>query len=196
MAQQKVVDLVVQHGAIHIVQHGGVEPSAPVRSKSDAPAASLVALGGAAAAGLGALTLALVPMLGLWPASLLLSMGAFLVVLGLARRHRVTPAPEPAAPRVDPQVLAERCRRVRAILRGGSGAYTFERLVQQSRWTKAAMLSTLLHMKERGEIVEDLNLDSGEWIYSLTDAIDGPSSATSPMLEERKALEGDKEGQG
>ena len=199
MAQQKVVDLVVQHGTVQIVQHG--EPgSLQIRgdagefglAKISTPWTALVA-SGAALAGLGAITLGMFPfsLVGLVLTNLLFSAGAAFVVLGLIKRWSTGSPPAPAQPaaRVDPRVLAERRRRVRAILQRGDGAYTFERLVRESKWTQAAMLSTLLHMKEQGEIVEDLNLDTGEWVYTLADGSEAAAAVTSPMLEERRARE-------
>lgn len=205
MAQQKVVDLVVQQGTVQIVQHG--DPgSLQVRGSSalnpariTTPWQTLLA-SGAALTALGAVTLGMFPfsLVGLVLTNLLFSAGAAFVVLGLIKRWSAGSRPAPVQPvaRVDPRVLAERCRRVRAILRGGTGAYTFERLVRESKWTQAAMLSTLIHMKEQGEIVEDLNLDTGEWVYTLADGSEAPTAATSPMLEERRALEEHAEGQG
>jgi len=68
-------------------------------------------------------------------------------------------------------------------------------LVKESRWTQAAMLSTLLHMKDRGEVVEDLNLDTGEWVYSLADEPNAGGGA-SLMLAERTAQASPSERQG
>ena len=197
MAQQKVVDLVVQHGTVQIVQ-GDPGPLAPRTPSALSPARittpwpTLLASGTALTA-LGAVTLGMFPfsLVGLVLTNLLFSAGAAFVVLGLIKRWSASSQQAPAQPalRVDPRVLAERCRRVRAILRRGAGPYTFERLVHESKWTQAAMLSTLLHMKEQGEIVEDLNLDTGEWVYSPADGSEAPTAATSPMLEERRALD-------
>jgi hypothetical protein len=53
-------------------------------------------------------------------------------------------------------------------------------------------------MKERGEIVEDLNLDTGEWVYSLADDVVGAVAGGpgSLMLEERTAQASPPERQG
>jgi hypothetical protein len=208
MAQFKVVDLVVQHGRVQIVRHG--DPPAEVASRvPGGMAASLARIStpwtGLVASGvafvfLGAIALAWSPfsLIGLVMTNLFFSAGACLAVLGLAKRWSAAtrPALAPATPRIDPHVLAERCRRVKAILRRVEGPYTFERLVRESKWTQAAMLSTLLHMKEQGEIIEDLDLDTGQWVYTLADAAEAPSAATSPMLEERQAFESKAEGHG
>jgi hypothetical protein len=192
VAQQKVVDLVIQHGALQIVRRPDAPAVAPADNwlmRSPGTWQGLFVSGGAAIA--AGLVLALVgsAMLTLWVANSLLSAGGFLIVLGALKRlwTRPVPALAPAPEPVDPRLLAERSRRVRAILArvgAASGRYTFERLVQESRWTQAAMLSTLLHMKERGELVEDLDLDTGEWVYSLSEdpVAGGPGSL---MLEER-----------
>lgn len=205
MAQLKVVDLVVQHGRVQIVQHGDLPAEAAPRgpggvaaslAKISTPWTGLVG-SGVAFAFLGALALAWSPfsLVGLVITNLFFSAGACLTVLGLAKRWAAAARPAPALPppRVDPHVLAERCRRVKAILRRVEGPTTFERLVRESKWTQAAMLSTLLHMKEQGEIIEDLDLDTGQWVYTLADGLEAPTTATSPMLEERQSK---AEGQG
>lgn len=200
MAQQKVVDLVIQHGSVQIVQRNADAPLAPAQpgdvhtSLARLPAHwPTLLVGGVALAAFGALGLVLADtFLGLMLANTFVSGGALIAVLGLLKRWSgvVRPAPALPASGIDARVLAERCRRVRGLLHRGVGEYTFERLVRELKWTQAAMLSTLLHMKEQGEIVEDLNLDTGEWVYSLAVGLDAPTPAsTSPMLEERRATE-------
>jgi hypothetical protein len=203
VAQQKVVDLVIQQGALQIVPRPG---PAAVDARPDArewlvrsPGSWQVMVGmGLTLSGAGLLLGVLGPvMLTLWIANSLLSAGAFLVFLGFVKRvlQRQRPDALPAPPPpVDPRLLAERSRRVRSILARATGElYTFERLVRDSKWTQAAMLSTLLHMKERGEIIEDLNLDTGEWVYSLTeDPVAGAPG--SLMLEERTAPTPERDG--
>lgn len=191
MAQLKVVDLVVQHRGGPIVRRdeaGSSRLALPLNpARISAPWTTLL-LSGVALTSLGAVTLGMFPfsLLGLVLTNLLFSAGAAFVVLGLVKRWSMVDAQAAAEPeRIDPRVLAERCRRVRAILGRSGGPWTFERLVAESRWTQAAMLSTLLHMKDRGEIIEDLNLDTGEWVYSPADGSEAPRAATSPMLEER-----------
>jgi hypothetical protein len=203
VAQQKVVDLVIQQGALQIV------PRPAVMARTERPDArdwlvrspgswqGLVGTG-LMMAGSGLLLGILGPvMLTLWIANSLLSAGACLVFLGFVKRvwSRTQPAPAPAPAPVDPRLLAERTRRVRAILARAPSVevYTFERLVHESKWTQAAMLSTLLHMKERGELIEDLNLDTGEWVYSLTeDPVAGAPG--SLMLEERTVQDPERDG--
>ena len=210
MAQHKVVDLVIQHGSVQIVQRNA--PTVPERRGAvdlrgwlvATPGTWLSMIGvGAASAGVGmALSVLGTRVLTLMFANSMLSAGLCLLFLGVLKRvwARQMPGPTPApvpAP-VEAKLLAERARRVRAILARASSAselFTFEQLIKESRWTQAAMLSTLLHMKERGEVVEDLNLDTGEWVYSLAeDAVAvGPGSL---MLEERTAQASPPERQG
>jgi len=203
VAQQKVVDLVIQQGALQIV------PRPAAMSRAERPDArdwlvrspgswqGLVGTG-LMMAGSGLLLGILGPvMLTLWIANSLLSAGACLVFLGFVKRvwSRTQPVLAPAPAPVDPRLLAERTRRVRAILARAPSVevYTFERLVHESKWTQAAMLSTLLHMKERGELIEDLNLDTGEWVYSMTeDPVAGAPG--SLMLEERTAQSPERDG--
>lgn len=210
MAQHKVVDLVIQHGSVQIVQRNA--PAVPERGGAvdlrgwlvATPGTWLGMIGvGAASAGVGmALSVLGTRVLTLMFANSMLSAGLCLLFLGVLKRvwARQTPDPTPApapAP-VDAKLLAERARRVRAILARASSAselFTFEQLIKESRWTQAAMLSTLLHMKERGEVVEDLNLDTGEWVYSLADE-PSVSGGASLMLAERTAQVSPSERQG
>ncbi|MBZ5709862.1 hypothetical protein [Nannocystis pusilla] len=203
MTAQKV-DLVVEHGRVQIVQAGaGVAPQvAPVaiatRTVGSVSTPWNVLLGsGAACMVLGAITLGLFPfsVLGLVLTNLLFSAGAGLAVLGFAKRSSSAGAASPAAlpAHVDPSLIAERSRRVRAILRG-AGPTTFERIKSELKWTQVALVSTLVHMKEQGEVVEDLSLDTGEWVYTLADNQDAVLG--SPTLAERQAQEGEVKGQG
>jgi hypothetical protein len=211
MAQHKVVDLVIQHGSVQIVQRSAPlavqEPHGAMDLRgwlASTPGTWLGMIGvGAASAGVGmALSVLGTRVLTLMFANSMLSAGLCLLLLGLLKRAwaRPTPGPAPAAepPPVDAKLLAERVRRVRVILARASSAselFTFEQLVKESRWTGAAMLSTLMHMKERGEVVEDLNLDTGEWVYSLADEPTA-SGGTSLMLAERTAQATASERQG
>src|SRR5687767_14378152 len=166
MAQHKVVDLVIQRGSVQIVRQVG--PGAPARGgaidrSGDERTNWLVrspgTWGGLATVGVASASAGLVlgmvghRLLTIWFANSLLSAGLCLLFLGLLKRMLTVapvPAPAPAPEAVDPRLLAERVRRVRAILARATSAselYTFERLVHESRWTQAAMLSTLLHMK-------------------------------------------------
>ena len=211
MAQHKVVDLVIQHGSVQIVQRSAPlavqEPHGAMDLRGwlvATPGTWLGMIGiGAASAGMGmALSVLGTRVLTLMFANSMLSAGLCLLLLGVLKRawtrQAPGPTPAPAAPPVDAKLLAERARRVRAILARPSAAselFTFEQLVKESRWTQAAMLSTLLHMKDRGEVVEDLNLDTGEWVYSLADEPNAGGGA-SLMLAERTAQATASERQG
>ncbi len=93
-------------------------------------------------------------------------------------------APEPG-PKTSPVVLAERGRRIVALL-GERGPLTFEAIVAELRWTQAAVLETLVSLKGDGTIEEDLELESGQWIYksSVASAVGTPGSL---MLDDRIA---------
>ena len=205
MSAQKV-DLVVEHGRVQIVQPGvGLVPQAAPAPLSTALATrnvtsvttpwSVLLGSGAACMALGAITLGLFPfsVLGLVLTNLLFSAGAGLAVLAFAKRTSSAGSGPAALPaRVDPSVIAERSRRVRAILRG-TGPTTFERIKSELKWTQVALVSTLVHMKEQGEVVEDLSLDTGEWVYTLAD---NPDAVLAPTLAERQAQVGEVKGQG
>lgn len=126
---------------------------------------------GATLAVLGAVLAAVVPV-GFVGAVLfggMMTFGAGIAFLGARKRTLAADAPRAA---IDPHVTAERTRRVHAVL-SRTGASTFERLLGQLRWTERALVETLLSMKDAGSVIEDLDLDTGEWIYRLqyTDAI-------------------------
>lgn len=206
MAQHKVGDLVIQRGSVQIVHRS---PTTPARAAPELPMWLMRSPGswrGMVSVGLTSTGAGLVlsavghRMLTIWFANSLLSAGLCLLLLGVIKRvmTQAVPVTAPTPEPVDPRLLAERSRRVRAILSNATSAselYTFERLVKESRWTQAAMLSTLLHMKERGEVVEDLNLDTGEWVYSVADDAVA-AGAGSLMLEERTAHASPPERQG
>ncbi len=203
MAQHKVGELSVQSNALQALvrrpsQHSQLGQLATLSPQFHGALARFTAswlpMAGISLAAMGAGLVLLGlggPFAVIWVANLLLSAGLMLGLLTLLRRFIARqlpvdaggPAPEP----VDAKLLAERSRRVRAILGKVSSASqlpTFEQLVQESRWTQAAMLSTLTHMKDRGEIIEDLNLDTGEWVYSLADDLVG-TGLSSLNLDER-----------
>lgn len=141
------------------------------------PAAMIV--GGLGLAALGALFAAVLSsgFIGAVLFGGMLTFGGGVALLGLRKASASVPTPT-AAPQVDPHVLAERTRRVHAVL--ARGTTTFEGLLAQLRWTDRALVETLVAMKESGALVEDLDLDSGEWVYRLQygDAIGTPASMT------------------
>ena len=145
---------------------------------------------------LGGLVAALVTITGFFGTaviSTMLTTGSGLVFLGLHKRRAVLaaePAPMKALSASEQAVLRERSRRLRAVLRAPGAPFTFERVIEATRWTRDAVLSTLLYMQERGEVVEDLDLDTGEWVYLAQDPEAVPGTPPSLMLEERRALSG------
>lgn len=167
--------------------------------RSPIGAGKLVA-GGLALAIAGALGALLMPGVGFFGTIALGSMftlGGGLAFLGLRKLSRRGSVPALGAPAAAPAMLppsrarlmVERSRRLAAVL--DHGPSTFERLVATLRWTETAVLEALVYMKEAGVVVEDLDLDTGEWIYRLQDADFG--TARSLTLEDRQALAGDSE---
>ena len=163
--------------------------------RSSVPAGAMV-FGGLGLAGLGLLLASLFGAGTLMMAAALSSMltlGGGLTFLGLLKQRRagarreLPPAAEDgsARPRTDPTVLRERARRVHHVL-GELQQATFEALLARLRWTEAALLETLVEMKEAGTLEEDLDLDTGEWVYRPQYA-NATGTAASMMLEERAA---------
>ena len=153
--------------------------------------------GGLALAIAGALGALLIPGVGFFGTVALGSMftlGGGLAFLGLRKLSRgsgsgAAAAAAPVLPPSRQQLMAERSRRMTAVLEGGPS--TFERLTTALRWTETAVLETLVFMKEAGIVVEDLDLDTGEWIYRLQDNDFG--TAGTMTLADRQALAGDPE---
>lgn len=112
-----------------------------------------------------------------------LTAGAGLFALGLVRgRHRTDGASRSGPSRV---VLEERARRIRRIMHEGGGAWTFELLQARLGWTERAVVEALIYMRDRGELVEDLDLDTGKWVYRPSAGEVGEGSSTDMTLDDR-----------
>ncbi len=171
---------------------GGFDLRRWVENSSLPPGGLMV--GGVALAGLG-LALGLALPLTMGTATLfggMVTFGGGIAFLGGLKRTADAKRAElkalQAAPRTSPVVLAERARRVQTLL-DGRGQETFEGLLEGLKWTERALLETLLHMTQSGLLEEDLDLDTGQWIYRGLDATDA-GQAASVMLTEPQARNG------
>ena len=74
----------------------------------------------------------------------------------------------------------------------GGGEWTFELLQARLGWTEEAVATALKYLRDRGEVVEDLNLDTGRWTYRFGagDPADplGPSSANMTLDDRLERL--------
>ena len=158
--------------------------------RSALPASMMVAGGLALAAG-GLLLASMGPGGFITAAAFgsMITLGGGLTFLGILKQRRKPEAPKalPAAT-TSPAVLAERARRIRDVLTG-TYEMTFEALQGQLKWTNTALVETLVVMKEKGAIEEDLNLDTGEWVYRLQNVAD-MGIGTSAMLADRGQASG------
>jgi hypothetical protein len=154
--------------------------------------------GGLALAIAGALGALLIPGVGFFGTVALGSMftaGGGLAFLGLRKLAKGSPGGAAAStgpamlPPSRQQLMTERARRMRAVLERGPS--TFERITATLRWTESAVLETLVFMKDAGVVIEDLDLDTGEWIYRLQDNDFGTTGTMT--LADRQALAGDPE---
>jgi hypothetical protein len=132
----------------------------------------------------GAWVLPFLGMLGTIAFGSAFTIGGGLAFLGFRKwqRDRVVPT----APAMTPErraLLEERSRRVLPVLSGG--AATFAQLMTQLHWTEPALVETLGFMRDAGLIVEDLDLDSGVWIYRLQPAELG--GRAGPTLADRQS---------
>lgn len=123
--------------------------------------------------------------------SSLLTAGSGLVFLSLVKRRGQAEAlmdGQRGLSASEHRVLVQRSKRISVLLSSAGRPLTYEALVDGTRWTRDAVLDTLLFMKERGEVAEDLDLDTGEWVYSPSELDAVPGSPVSLMLEERREL--------
>jgi len=193
VARRTVAELQIQtRGALVRVgtgEHAPVRQSDDVRRWAERAPFSWhgMMVAGLALAGIGGLLAALNPIgfVGAVLFSSMITVGGGLSILGGLKRVASAVPPALPAPKGDPAVMLERCRRVRALL-GQLGQSTFEVLLARLRWTEAALLQTLVEMKDAGQIVEDLDLDTGEWIYRLAGG-DEMGTGASMMLADRQA---------
>lgn len=144
-----------------------------------------------ATGGLGLLAASVLGFLVLGPANVITvvalssmaTTGAGLAFLGLLKHKDRDAQPKALPPASSATVIAERARRVQAVL--DEGDHTFEQLLGRLRWTESALLEALVAMKDAGQIIEDLDLDSGEWVYRS--AFGGYGAAGALSLSERQA---------
>lgn len=196
MAREKVVDLVVRQGATQPVERssssggGGDLKRWAMRSPFSW---TTMFVGGLVMVALGTATAALTTwaFFGTMLLSSLLTAGSGLVFLSLVKRRGQVDAltdDQRGLSASEHRVLVQRSKRISALIEGAGRPLTYEALVDGTRWTRDAVLDTLLFMKERGEVAEDLDLDTGEWVYSPSELDAVPGSPVSLMLEERREL--------
>jgi hypothetical protein len=145
-------------------------------------------LGLAVMGAVGLLVVATTSVLGLIVCSSMTTAGAGIAFLGALKRKDRDAQPKALPPASSAAVLLERSRRVQAVLEAGD--QTFEQLLGRLRWTETALLETLVAMKDSGQIIEDLDLDTGEWIYRSAFAGLGPvGSGGGLSLADRQSRE-------
>jgi predicted lipid-binding transport protein (Tim44 family) len=148
-------------------------------------------IGGMATAVIGLMLASINPLgfLGVVAFSSMISLGGGLAFLGVLKRKREQSRNDSAralpATSTAPEVIVERARRVAQVLEAG-GQATFEVLLSRLSWTEKALIEALVHMKNTGAVEEDLDLDSGQWVYRVQeqDMVGSPATLT---LDERQA---------
>lgn len=121
----------------------------------------------------------------------MITIGGGVALLGVLKRKGRAPQPVPARalpPASSTAVIAERSRRVATVLEQ-TGRATFERLAARLRWTEPALLETLMAMTESGHLVEDLDLETGEWFYRLQATDFGTGAALTLADRQARALQ-------
>lgn len=153
----------------------------------------MMVVGGLALAAVGALGAWVLPVgfVGSVILGTMFTIGGGSAFLGAhkLRAGRGMAALPPATTETSEAVLIERARRVHAILDRG-GDFTFEVLMAELRWTERALVETLVYMKDRGTLVEDLDLDSGQWVYraQMTDYGQGRAMTLQDRQAQHAAL--------
>lgn len=203
MARHNAAELWGQtQGLVPVSQGGGRDPAetaADLRGWARrAPlSAGTMIVAGLGLAGIGALGAWLIPVgfAGTILFGSAFTIGGGMTFLGISKASsKAQQAALPPAPSTSVQVLTERARRVHAILDRGGG-FTFEHLLAELKWTESALLETLVYMKDAGTLIEDLDLDSGQWIYQAQTSGYGGSPG-SLTLADRQALRSGTEASG
>ena len=88
-------------------------------------------------------------------------------LVGLAVLKRFTAGPGAAALAATlPGGGEEHVRRLRPLLAGNSAATTVAALARATGWTESAVVRVLALMRQRGEVAEELDLDTGQFYYT------------------------------
>lgn len=138
----------------------------------------------AAVGGLGALVVAS-SLVGVVAVTSMITTGAGLAFLGALKRKDSEAQPKALPPASSAAVLAERARRIQSVL--DTGDHTFEQLLGKLRWTEQALVEALVVMKDSGQVIEDLDLDSGEWVYRSVGGYGSFGSPGAMSLAERQS---------
>lgn len=193
MAQQPVAELWIQHqrGAIVVqVPTTAVVQQTYVSSRPNHDKQQLLVMIAAGAFGLMLLGAGL-------PVSAVFPLFALGIAIGLMVRRSqkqqlaLPAAATPALPPTPPEVQSERGRRALQAL-VALGEPTFEVLLAKLRWTEPVLVETLVVLKQQGLVEEDLNLDSGQWVYRAQSPEHFTGGAFT--LDERKQRVGAKNG--
>lgn len=204
MAKMKVGEILIEDGMISFAQTGLVSPaSAPTGGHRLSDLHRLLQLAPRpvvlVATGMACLTLGLTATLVAFLASDALGGGASFALLlaavlvggvglgglclaamsALIRRH---PLPSAAAPSDRARLEEERARRLRPLLVDQGQLATVEWLVEQTGMMPEVVVRSLAYFEARGELDEELNLDTGEWYYRLNHA---PTRLAPLTLRER-----------
>jgi hypothetical protein len=140
---------------------------------------ALVASGAALlAAGVAGAVLAGGGLVGVLVFGGLMTLGGGLAFLGADKARRARR--EPPGLRFS-AVARERGRRIRSVMAATQGQWTHDDLRARLGWTEDAVVEGMLHLRETGQIVEDLDLETGKWVYRLQES-DGSTAGSSMTL--------------
>jgi hypothetical protein len=104
------------------------------------------------------------------------------VVVGILKR-RALRRREAARARDEEREYGEHAARLRALLAEARPEQTVEWIIEKSGLPEATVVRTLAFMRDRHEVTEELNTETGEWYYGATLAL----PPASRHLDERLA---------
>jgi hypothetical protein len=107
------------------------------------------------------------------------------VVVGILKRRAVH-RQAAARARADERELGEHAARLRPLLGEAKPEQTVEWIVERSGLPEATVVRTLAFMRDRHDVTEELNTETGEWYYGATLSL---PAATRHLDERLAALE-------
>lgn len=182
--------------------HPPAAPSRPAHDRNSAPYQllgvpvpawpasvywALSALGGTAFVGMVALLPALLAqsaslaLCTLLPPLLGLALGSAVIARGAGRKRPALASPE---------THALRATRIAALLSTSASPLGVERIAAALGWTEEAVVTGIGYLLARERVREDLDLDTGHWVYALRTRADGLAPAALPIRERQDAIPG------
>jgi hypothetical protein len=118
----------------------------------------------------------------------LLPMGAGVAGLGVFKTRLTRRRRSRDAARIEAEMQPE-IERVRATLSEGPIGPTVEEIAQRVSLPQGKVVRALAWLRERGEVLEELNTETGEWFYCLAPPLERRAKDLDSRLEALEAVE-------